>query len=74
MIKRQILNLLHTYANLSDKDGELVLELIDKLANARDSEKTSIHNIVTEDLRKGFSTDSVINFAPVPGVCPRCGK
>ncbi len=68
-MREQLLLLLNTYTNLSASEKKIAVDIIDKLINGSSSEK-----IALEHLSESFSKATTMNFAPVPGVCPRCGK
>jgi hypothetical protein len=44
-------------------------DIINKLITGSASEK-----IALEHFNESLSKSSTMNFAPVPGTCPRCGK
>jgi hypothetical protein len=69
-MEQAILLALSKYKNLSESEKKLIANGIVKFISDINDKPQSERTIVLEHLSK----DTTINFAPVPGTCPRCGK
>lgn len=72
-MREQLLLLLNSHTNLSASEKKLAIEIIDKLVNGSASEKIALEHFSDSLSSKSFDS-TTMNFAPVPGLCPRCGK
>lgn len=72
---QQIILALSLIPNLSDSEKRTIATIIHKFITGTQQEKIKLNEslgIATEALSSTRGT--TMNFAPVPGVCPRCGK